>query len=298
MNHSEYNPMKSKAYLRVIDSNDLAKKPELERLEKARKAIDTRKHYSEIVKDIFFKDALLSNKSAHQEVPKQIMSLKDIKEAADKRRKDEYEHHKLMHELGKRYLDDVRHQNMNITPETRKKMDEKRFLQMKSVEPQKKSRKFLDQVSRKFNDPRDMVVQRDLIKKLNPTSNSDSQAAFLHNVKYFDEKLIDQETKLRYKATREEAGLELGDKYINSIQNKLNILEKEANIDKKKDKLDAQASKRDERKAVAVSTATTDVKQKDSQPDAKVDAKPADTKPGETKPTDPKATDKTKPTPA
>jgi acetate kinase len=78
----------------------LARTPSLERLEKARKAIETRKHYSEIVKDIFFKDALLNNKSGVEGVPKQLVSLRDIKEEAEKKRLEEFEHHVLMQETG------------------------------------------------------------------------------------------------------------------------------------------------------------------------------------------------------
>jgi hypothetical protein len=276
-NHSDYMPAKSRAYLRVVENKEFGKTPEMEKLERARKAIDTRKHYSEIVKDIFFKDALLNNKSGLKEVPKQITSLRDIKEEAEKRRKDEYEHHKLMHELGQKYLEDVRRQNMNVTPQTRKVMDEKRFAQMRSVDKPKKSRKYLDQVARDFKDPREVVVQKDLMKKLKPTTNSDSHNAFVHNVKYFDERLVDQEIKVKYKAGKQDLGLELGDKYINSIQSKLNVLEKETIVGKKDAKKDPLESANPSKDDGSKSGVKPDGKPKD--PTApKTDPKPADPK--------------------
>jgi hypothetical protein len=168
-------------------------------------------------------------------------------------------------------------------------MDEKRFMHMKSVDKPKKSRKYLDQIAREFKDPREVVVQKDQFRKLNPTSNTDSHNAFLHNVKYFDEKLIDHETKLRYKATKEDLGLDLGDKYINSIQSKLTILEKETKAKEKSAAKDqAEPKKQDQTSSGtakdAKATGKQDPKPKDN-PDTKTDPK----KPAN--PTDPKATD-------
>lgn len=157
--------------------------------------------------------------------------MRDIKLEAEKKRKEEYEHHVLMHDLGKRYLEEVRLQNMQVTPEIREKMDKKRFERMKSMPKQVKSRKYLDDVAREFKDPRDVVFQKDLTKSLKPTLNSDSHNAYIHNLKYFDNRLDAGETKLRYKAGGQEIGLELGDRYISSIQGKLHKLEKE--IEKK-----------------------------------------------------------------
>lgn len=297
-NHSEYRPVKSKAYLRVVENKNFGKNPKLERLEKARKAIETRKHYSEIVKDIFFKDALLNNQSGQQEIPKQIVSLRDIKEEAEKKRLEEFEHHKLMHEIGKRYLEEVRHQNVNVTPQARKKMDEKRFMHMKSVDKPKKSRKYLDQIARDFKDPRDVVVQKDQMRKLNPTRNTDSHNAFVHNVKYFDEKLIDHETKLKYKATKEDLGLDLGDKYINSIQNKLTVLEKETNLKLKDANKDQLGGKKPDQ-ANPVPGKSDGTTKTPANPDSKPkDAQPSKPDPKDNKdPKDPKATDnKTNPT--
>lgn len=67
--------------------------PQMERLEKAQKAIETRKQYSGIVKEIFFKDALIASKNSksHQNFKlSDIGSLRSIKEAADQVRKKEF----------------------------------------------------------------------------------------------------------------------------------------------------------------------------------------------------------------
>lgn len=236
-NHSDYRPLKSKAYLKVVENGDVGRNIREEKLEKARKAIETRKHYSDIVKDIFFKDALLNTKSPNQpNIQKEIASLRDIKEEAQKKRKDEYEHHRLMHNLGKKYLEEIRHQNLKVTPQKRKAMDEKRFAKNINVPKKMKSRKYLDDVAREFKDPIEVVVQRDLMKHLNPTSGTDSKNAFIKNMKYFDDKLEDQETKVKYEAGKKDATLELGGMYINSIESKLKVLEKESNIPHKHDK--------------------------------------------------------------
>jgi hypothetical protein len=202
-----------------------------------------------------------------------------------------------MQELGKKYLDEVRHQNVNVTPQARKMMDEKRFMQLKSVDKPKKSRKYLDEIAREFKQSRDVVVQKDQIKKLNPTRNTDNHNAFLHNVKYFDDKLIDHETKLRYKATKEDLGLDLGDKYINSIQSKLTVLEKETKGKEKDANKDTLASKKPDQGSTAKPVTNTNTKPA-ANPDPKtkdsttVKDDPKDKKDSK----DPKATD-TKPQP-
>jgi hypothetical protein len=189
-----------------------------------------------------------------------------------------------MQELGKRYLEEIRVQNMHVTPQLREAMDKKRFERMNSVPKLAKSRKYLDQIARDFKESIDLVVQKDLTRNLNPTRNTDSHNAFIHNMKYFDNRLDYDETKLRYKAGGESIGLELGDKYISSIQTKLNVLQKEAKANKQQPNVEGEKKQLDKIEPKQDQKPMEDPNQNPRASPVKDDKSNPNTKPSVTKP--------------
>ena len=241
-NHSDYQPVKSKAYIRVMESEGY-RNPNLERLEKAKRANETRKQYSGIVKDIFFKDAVLASmqsKSQSSIKHVDIGSLQMFKEEADRKRKAEFEQLKLRHELGEEYLRHVRKLNEKMPVAKRKEMDEKRFNQL-PIPKHMKNRKYLDDIARQFTEPKESVFQKDLVKKLNPTASSDSKNAVVENMKNYDEQMNLKETRMRFGADQKHGKQELGDLYVNSIEHKLKILDSEISTDQTGGRLGKEA---------------------------------------------------------
>lgn len=240
-NHNEFNPHKSRAYYRI--ANEEVANPRLEKLEKAKKALETRKQYSDIVKDIFFKDALLAGRNAKSQhmlksgLPE--ITSRDPREEADRKKREEFEKLKLRNELGDKYLMHVRQINEKIPLDKRKEMDMKRF-QPKEVPKKMKSRKYLDDIARKFEEPKDVVFQKDLIKKLKP-DGTDSKNALIENIKNHDTNMKLREVRMRFNAdSKHQVNGELGDIYINSIESKLKILDNEIKLKEGKKKVQPQ----------------------------------------------------------
>lgn len=218
--YNEFAPIRSKTYVRLAET-ELSRNAALQRLEKAKKAIETRKQYSDIVKEVFFKDALISAKtpgSVPQLTPREAVA-EDVK-----RRKELYPDPRARYDHGNQYLEQVRHMNRNITNEKRKEMDERRFFQ---PAPQKitKSRKYLDDVSRQFKDPREFVRQKDLLKDLQKGKNTESRNALLENIKNFDSQMDLKEKSLKYVGSKGTSEKDLTNLYINNIESKLKLLD-------------------------------------------------------------------------
>lgn len=232
--HMQFNPQKSKAYLRVANEGPTNKHKHLEKLEKARQANETRKQYSEVVKEIFFKDALLAGRNSRSMVnmKSDLPTLREKKLAELRKKAEEAEKIRLRYELGNKYLSHVREVNANISPEKRRRLDEKRFKRMKQIPRNRKNRKYLDKIARKFDEPHEVVFQKDLIKNLKPTANSEAKSAFIENVRNYDSQIRLKETRALYEANKRNQDEDLGDVYINTIENKLKILEEQTTPEK------------------------------------------------------------------
>lgn len=234
--------MKSQAYLRV--SKEEYQNPSLKKLEQAKRANETKKQYSSIVKEIFFKDALLSAQKAHErassgtQLKPEAVSLRDIKLEADRKRKEEADKQKRMHELGNQYLSHVRKLNEKTTPEMRVALEKKRFETLQAPTPRnRKNRKYLDDIAREFTEPRDVVFQKDLLKRLNPSVSSAAKGSYIENVKNFDTHIELRALRERYGVPdKHTKGADVGDLYVTSIANKLDTLQKEVGIKEAKKK--------------------------------------------------------------
>lgn len=222
---NEYAPARSSTLVRLSET-ELSRNPTLQRLEKAKKAIETRKQYSDIVKEVFFKDALIAARgsdSVPQLTPREV-AAQDVK-----RRRDLYPDARSRYEHGNQYLAQVHRMNSNVTTEKRKEMDERRFFQP-AVPKQTKSRKYLDEVSRQFKDPREFVRQQDLLKDLQKAHNSESRNALLANIKNFDSQMDLKEQSLKFVGGKGSAEQHLTDLYVNNIESKLKLLDRDASV--------------------------------------------------------------------
>lgn len=211
--------------------------PSLQKLEKAKRANETKKQYSSIVKEIFFKDALLAAQkvqeraSSSTQLKPEAVSLRDIKLEADKKRKEEADKQRRMHELGNEYLAHVRKLNEKTTPEMRVALEKKRFETLQAPTPRnRKNRKYLDDIAREFTEPRDVVFQKDLLKRLNPSVSSAAKGSYIENVKNFDEHIELKALRERYGVPEKGKAADVGDLYVTSIANKLDTLQKEVGI--------------------------------------------------------------------
>ena len=224
LHHNEYTPVRSKTLVRLAET-ELSRNPTLQRLEKAKKAIETRKQYSDIVKEVFFKDALIAARGSDS-----VPQLTPREAAADdvKRRRDLYPDPRSRYKHGNQYLEQVHHMNHGITAEKRKEMDERRFFQPQAPK-QTKSRKYLDAVSRQFKDPREFVRQQDLLKDLQKGQTSESRNALLDNIKNFDSQMDLKEKSLKFVGSKGSAEQHLTDLYVNNIESKLKLLDRDAN---------------------------------------------------------------------
>lgn len=185
-----------------------------------------RNQYSEIVRDVFFKDALVAQKSKAQvDLPKEAISTRDIKLEADKKRKAEYESIKRRYELGEKYLEEIRSQNALVPESKRRELELKRFEANRRIPKPVKDRKFIDQVRRYYVEPKEIVAHKDLLKNLNPTKSSDSKVAVLKVVESLDSQIKQKEMRVKYRADQKHSDNNLGDMYISSIQTKLDLLE-------------------------------------------------------------------------
>ena len=201
-------------------------------MEKAKKAIETRNQYSDIVKELFFNDIKVSSNSmnkmseSHNNI---ILTPRDMLIEDVKRRKNLYPDNKAVYEHGNQYLDHVRRLNRNMTLEKRKELDEKRFQtiqnSMKTVKPPK-SRKYLDQISRQFSQPKEFVQHKDLLKELQVKQDSRSKNAMIENIKNFDNHLDLKERSELFNNKNKNGDNSINDLYISNIQNKLSILDK------------------------------------------------------------------------
>lgn len=225
---AEFHGAKSKAYLRV--SRSVTKlDPNIQRIEQGQKVLEMRNQYSEIVRDVFFKDALVTQKSKAQlDLPKEAISTRDIKVEADKKRQAEYDSIKRRYELGEKYLEEIRAQNALVPESKRKELELRRFEARRRVPKPAKDRKYIDEVRRYYVEPKEIVAHKDLLKNLNPTKSSDSKVAVLKVVESLDSQIKQKEVRVKYKADQKHQENSLGDMYISSIQTKLNLLETQA----------------------------------------------------------------------
>ena len=166
-------------------------------------------------------------------MPELVVS-RDPREEADRKKKEEFEKLKLRHDLGNKYLQYVRQVNERVPVEKRKEMDMKRF-KPREVPKHMKSRKYLDDIARSFDEPKEVVFQKDLIRNLKP-NGTDGKNALLENIKNYDTNMKLKEVRMRYNADSKHAGNDLGDLYIDSIESKLKILDTEINTKKVKAK--------------------------------------------------------------
>ena len=221
----EFAPARSSTLVRLAET-ELGKNPSLQRLEKAKKAIETRKQYSDIVKEVFFKDALGAARG-----PDSVPQLTPREAAAQdvKRRRELYPDARARYEHGNQNLAQVHRMNSSVTAEQRKEMDQRRFFQ--PAEPkQAKSRKYLDAVSREFKDPREFVRQQDLLKELRKAQNSEDRNALLANIKNFDSQMDLKEQSLKLVGGKGAAEQRLADLYVNNIESKLKLLDRDVSV--------------------------------------------------------------------